>query len=220
MTPNASTRRRRRAAGKRRGRQRAAFRADDAERQAAQPMCSRCSPIPRGASTSATSATTRWATCSRAIKRMHGPRGAPPDGLGRLRHAGRERRDGKGRPPRRLDPRQYRQHEGAAQAARLRARLEPRAGDLRARLLRPRTGAVPRSLRRGAGLPQGKRGQLGPGRHDRARQRAGDRRPRLALGRAGREAQAQPVVPEDHRLRRRTARRARRASTAGPTRSG
>ena len=51
----------------------------------------------------------------------------------------------------------------------------------------------------GPGLPQGKRGQLGPGRHDRARQRAGDRRPRLALGRAGRAAQAEPVVPQDHR---------------------
>ena len=29
-----------------------------------------------------------------------------------------------------------------------------------------------------------------------------DRRARLALGRAGREAQAEPVVPQDHRLRR------------------
>ena len=36
----------------------------------------------------------------------------------------------------------------------------------------------------GPRLPQAERGQLGPGRHDRARQRAGDRRPRLALGRA------------------------------------
>ena len=43
-------------------------------------------------------------------------------------------------------------------------------------------------------------GQLGPGRSDRARQRAGDRRPRLALGRAGRAAQAGAVVLQDHRL--------------------
>ena len=43
-------------------------------------------------------------------------------------------------------------------------------------------------------------GQLGPGRHDRARQRAGDRRPRLALGRAGRAARADAVVLQDHRL--------------------
>ena len=39
---------------------------------------------------------------------------------------------------------------------------------------------------------------------------------RLALGRAGREAQAQPVVPEDHRLRRGAARGARRRSTHWP----
>jgi leucyl-tRNA synthetase len=55
----------------------------------------------------------------------------------------------------------------------------------------------------GPRLPQGKRGQLGPGRHDRAGQRAGDRRQGLALGRAGRKAQAEPVVPQDHRVRRR-----------------
>ena len=73
-----------------------------------------------------------------------------------------------------------------------------------------------------AGLvyPQGKRGQLGPGRHDRAGQRAGDRRQGLALGRAGRAQEIEPMVPEDHRLRRGTARRARRRSTNGPTRSG
>ena len=43
-------------------------------------------------------------------------------------------------------------------------------------------------------------GQLGPGRSHRARQRAGDRRPRLALRRPGREARAGPVVSQDHRL--------------------
>ena len=142
------------------------------------------------------------------FRRMRGYGGAPPDGLGRLRHAGRERRDGEGRPSRRLDPRQHRRDEGAAQAPWLRPRLDARAGDLRARLLRARTGAVSRLPRIGAGLSQGIGGQLGPGRHDRARQRAGDRRPRLALGRARREAQAQPVVPEDHPVRRRAAERA------------
>jgi hypothetical protein len=49
-----------------------------------------------------------------------------------------------------LDPLQHRQHEGAAEAPRLRARLEPRAGDLRARLLRAGAGAVPRSSTRRA----------------------------------------------------------------------
>src|SRR3546814_17581019 len=49
--------------------------------------------------------------------------------------------------------------------------------------------------------------QLGPGRQDRARQRAGDRRPRLAIGRAGRKEEIVAVVIEDHRLCRRAARR-------------
>ena len=37
-------------------------------------------------------------------KRMTGHRGAPPDGLGRVRHAGRECGDGAGRPSRRAGP--------------------------------------------------------------------------------------------------------------------
>ena len=54
-------------------------------------------------------------------------------------------------------------------------------------------------------------GELGPGRPDRARQRAGDRRPRLALRRGGRAARADAVVLQDHRLRAGPARRARPA---------
>ena len=59
--------------------------------------------------------------------------------------------------------------------------------------------------------------QLGSGRPDRARQRAGHRRPRLALRRAGREARDPGLLPEHHALRRRTARpgRARPARLAG-----
>jgi leucyl-tRNA synthetase len=41
---------------------------------------------------------------------------AAPDGLGRLRHAGRERGDG-GRPPQGLDLRQHRRHARADEAA-------------------------------------------------------------------------------------------------------
>ena len=53
-----------------------------------------------------------------------------------------------------------------------------------------------------AGLVERKQsqGELGPGRHDRARQRAGDRRPRLALRRAGRAARADAVVLQDHAI--------------------
>ena len=63
-----------------------------------------------------------------------------------------------------------------------------------------------------AGLVERKvsHGELGPGRPHRARQRAGDRRPRLALRRAGREARTRPVVPQDHRLFGRASLRPRR----------
>ncbi len=94
---------------------------------------------------------------------------------------------------------------------------------MRARLLRPRAGAVPRPDGGGAGLSQAERGQLGPGRPYRAGQRTGHRRARLAVGRAGRAPPAEPVVPEDHRLRRGTARRprvARRLARQGPADAG
>ena len=54
-------------------------------------------------------------------------------------------------------------------------------------------------------------GELGSGRSDRARQRAGDRRPRLALRRHGRAARADAMVLQDHRLFAGAARRARHA---------
>ena len=58
-----------------------------------------------------------------------------------------------------------------------------------------------------AGLVERKQSkvELGPGRPDGARQRAGDRWPRLALRRAGRAARADAVVFQDHRLLGRTA---------------
>ena len=63
-------------------------------------------------------------------------------------------------------------------------------------------------------------GELGPGRHDRARQRAGDRRPRLALGRGGRAARDEPVGLQDHEVLRRNCWTRSIRSTAGPTRCG
>ena len=53
-------------------------------------------------------------------------------------------------------------------------------------------------------------GQLGPGRPHRARQRAGDRGARLALGRDRRAARTDAMVLQDQRLFRGSARRARR----------
>ena len=66
-------------------------------------------------------------------------------------------------------------------------------------------------LRGRPGRAQAVEGELGPGRPDRARQRAGDRRPRLALRRGGRAARADAVVLQDHRLFAGAARRARHA---------
>ena len=67
--------------------------------------------------------------------------------------------------------------------------------------------ALPPLLRAGARLSQGGTGQLVPGRPDGARERAGDRRPLRALRRRGRGQEPDPVVLQDHRLRRRAARR-------------
>jgi leucyl-tRNA synthetase len=119
-----------------------------------------------------------------------GLRSAPPDGLGRVRHAGRECGDGK-----KVHPGEW-----------TRANIETMRGQLKrlgfaldwSRELAtcdPDYYGHEQALfldlfEAGPRLSQGERGQLGSGRHDRARQRAGDRRPRLALGRSGRAAQA------------------------------
>ncbi len=80
-------------------------------------------------------------------------------------------------------------------------------------VLRQAAGLVPGAVSARSGLSQGRHGQLGPGRQHRLGQRAGHRRTRLALGSPGREAQAEPVVPADHRLCRRPDRRAEDAGS-------
>ena len=84
------------------------------------------------------------------------------------------------------------------------ARLVEGTRDLRPGVLPAGTEPVSRFSGAGPGLPQNEQGQLGSGRHDRARQRTGHRRLRLALRRAGRAARADPVVLQDHRLQRST----------------
>ena len=119
--------------------------------------------------------------------RAKGYQRAASDGLGRVRPAGRERRHRARRPARQVDLRQHRDH--GAQLKRWACRSTGRARS------RPATPTITSgssgcsSTCYKAGLAYRKTaGELGPGRPDRARQRAGDRRPRLALGRAGREA--------------------------------
>ena len=100
------------------------------------------------------------------------------------------------------------------------ARLVTRIRDLRPRLLQAPAEDVPRFPARGPGRAREAQDQLGSGRHDRARQRAGDRRPRLALGRRGRAARAEPVVLQDHQILRRSCWTRSTRSIAGPTRCG
>ena len=130
-------------------------------------------------------------------------RRAAPDGVGRLRDARRERRHGRGRAPGGMDLEQHRRHAPPAQVDGPVLRLAARGRDLFARLLPPRTGDVPRHVRKGHGLPRRGAGELGPGGPHRARQRTGHRRQGLALRRAGREAQPAAMDVPHHRLRRR-----------------
>ena len=112
---------------------------------------------------------------------------AAPDGLRLVRPARRERRDPRGRPP----ARDHRAEHRARSAARCSASAGRSTGTARS----PRTSPTYyrwtqwlflKLLRGRARLPQGGAGQLVPERPDRARERAGDRRPLRALRRRGR----------------------------------
>ena len=78
----------------------------------------------------------------------------------------------------------------------------------RPRVLQVEPVAVPQAVRKGARLPQGQLGQLGPDRPDGSCQRAGSVRRHLRpLRRCRGQEEAHPVVLQDHRLRRPAARR-------------
>ena len=116
-------------------------------------------------------------------------RGAAADGLRRVRPAGRERRDPRGRPPARrspsaTSPRSARRSAGWAGRSTGRARSRPTSPSY----YRWTQWLFLPLLRARARLPQGGAGQVVPERPDRARERAGDRRPLRALRRRGRGA--------------------------------
>src|SRR3977135_478418 len=117
-------------------------------------------------------------------KRGRGVNVLRPAGLGALRGAGRERRHRAQDKPARLDLSEHRVDEDAAQVDGPLSRLEPRDRDLRPGVLPAPAAHVPRLPQGGAGRAQAIQGQLGSGRPDRARERAGDRQPRLAGGAA------------------------------------
>ena len=154
---------------------------------------------------------------ARALHAHAGMQRPAADGLGRLRPAGRERRDRERRAARAVDAREHRAHEGPAQVARLRHRLVARARDLRRRLLQVEPVAVPADAGTRHRLQDDRHGQLGPGGPDRACERAGDRRPRLAHGRAGREARDPDVLPAASRSTPRSCSRRSTACRTGPT---
>jgi hypothetical protein len=77
--------------------------------------------------------------------------------------------------------------------------------------------AVPADAGKRHRLPENRRGELGPGGSDRARQRAGDRRARLAHRRGGRKARNSHVLHGDYPLCRRVAGRTRQAARLAGT---
>ena len=86
-------------------------------------------------------------------------------------------------------------------------RLESRPRHPRARVLPLDAVALPALLREGARVPKGGARQVVPERPDGARERAGRGRALRALRCRGRGAEPRAVVLQDHRLRRRAARR-------------
>ena len=140
--------------------------------------------------------------CGGAVVAVSRVRGASSARLGRLRAAGGECRDPERGRSGRLDRREHRQDESrAVQPARPVVRSAARDQLRLARVLQMDAVAVSAALRPRAGLSRRRLGQLGPGGPDGARQRAGDRRARLAIGRAGRAAAVAAMVHPHHRLR-------------------
>jgi hypothetical protein len=94
---------------------------------------------------------------------MLGLQRSAADGLGRLRHAGRERGDPEQRAAGAMDLRQYRLHADPAQAPGFRHRLGARNRHLPAGVLPLGAVAVHPPLREGPDLSTAGNGQLGPG---------------------------------------------------------
>ena len=135
------------------------------------------------------------------FRRRHGYQRRAPDGLRRLRAAGREQRDQDRRASPGGDREVDRVLPRAVHALGHLDRLDARARHPRAQLLPLDAVDLPQALRARARLPRRGAGPVVPEGPDRARQRAGDRRALRALRHAGRAAPARAVVLPDHRLR-------------------
>ena len=124
------------------------------------------------------------------------------DGLGCLRAAGGKRRHGQRCATGQVDLRQHCLHEAAAEVARLRHRLEPRAGHLPSGILPLESVVILAHAGTRPGVQKNRRGELGSRGSDGAGQRASDRRTRLAHRRGHRKARDTDVLPRDHALYR------------------
>ena len=131
-----------------------------------------------------------------ARRRLHarpaaaGPHVLRPHGLRRVRPARRERRDQGGRPPARDHRAEHRAHPPPDEADGLGDRLVARGLDRRPGYYRWTQWLFLRFLERGLAYRKGAPGQVVPEGPDRARERAGDRRPLRALRHRGRVAAA------------------------------
>ena len=179
-------------------------------RPAPEILCARDVPLSVGAHPYGARAQLHHGRRGRALQTRQGVQRAPSHGLGRVRAAGRERRHGAQGPSQGMDLPEHRGDEGAAEVDGAVARLGARDRDLRSVLLQAPAEDVRRLPARGSGRAQARQGELGPGRSHRARQRAGDRRSRLALGRIGRAAGDAAVVLPHHQIFRGSAAVARR----------
>ncbi len=155
----------------------------------ARPTSSRCSRTRRASSTWGTSSTTRSATSSRTSGAGRAytvlrPMGYDAFGLHAENAAIRE-----GGHPREITDRNIEAIRAPDEAHGLGDRLVARGLDRRARVLPLDAVALPAVLRARARLPTRGAGQLVPEGPDRARERAGDRRPLRALRHRGRGAE-------------------------------
>jgi hypothetical protein len=167
-------------------------------------MCWRCSPIRRGHPHGPRPQLRHGRRGGALPKRAQGHDVLHPMGWDAFGMPAENAAMERGIHPRRLDLRQHRRHARPAQAAGPVARLEPRVRHLRSGLLRPAAGLVPRSCSSAVwSIARSSVVNWDPVDMTVLANEQVDRRPRLALGRGGREAQAEPVVPAHHRLRRR-----------------
>ena len=159
-------------------------------------------PLPVGRPAHGPRRSVRDGRRGRPLLEVEGLRRPASDRLGLLRSAGGKRGDPTQCAPRRMDVREHRDPGQLIQALRAELRLDAAAAHLGSGVLPLDAMAVPAVLRTRSGLPQGQLRELVPEGSDRAGQRAGRRRNVRAMRFSGHQAAADPVVLQDHRLRR------------------